>query len=134
MTAEQAVGYTLKSVSAITNITSTRIYHGLRPKGTTIPCINFYRLPGGVRRFGMESATFSVNCRAATAATALAMSRAVTDLFHGTSGTGIYGYQTGFEISRASQKQEQGLIMETEDRLYNAPVDIQVVYPTSSVT
>lgn len=134
MTAEQAIGYTLKATTAITAIASTRIYHGLRPDGTATPCINFYRLPGGLRRNGFETATFSINCRATTAQTAIAMAKAVNDLFAGTSGTGTYGYQTAFEISRASQKQDQGLIMETEDRLYNAPVDIQVVYPTSSVT
>ena len=71
---------------------------------------------------------------AATAATALQMAREVVNLFHGTSGTGIYGYQTGFEITRASLATEQGLVPEPEDRLYNAPVDIRVVYPTSSAT
>jgi len=134
MTPDQMFGTSLRQVAAITAICSTRIYHGMRPTSSTVPCINFFRMSGGTRRAGFESATFSVNCRATTAATALQLARLVTDLFHGTSGLGTYGHQTGFEITRASLRQEQGLIPETEDNLYNAPVDIQIVFPTSSVT
>jgi hypothetical protein len=134
MNAEQVIGAELLASTALTAIVSTRIYHGLRPQGTTVPCINFYRLGGGTRNSGFESATFTVNCRATTAQTALAAARIVTDIFHGTSGRGTYGNQTGFEISRASMRVQQGLIPETEDQLYNAPVEIQMVYPSSSVS
>jgi hypothetical protein len=134
MTADQMIGATINAVSAITAIVSTRVYHGLRPVGSVVPCINFYRLAGSVRTHGFDTATYSINCRAVTAATALHAARLVVDLFQGTSGMGTYGGLTGFEVTRASLRQDQGLIPETEDGLYNAPVDVQVVYPTSSVT
>lgn len=134
MTAAQCVGLSLNQVTAITSICATRIYHGMRPVGTTTPCINYFELAGGQRQNGFERVSYSINCRAATASTAIQLARLVTDLFHGSSGTGIYGYQTGFEISKASLKQQQGLIPETADNLYNAPVDILLVYPSSSVT
>lgn len=142
MTGAQAVGYMLNSISAITAIVSTRIYHGTRPVGTVVPCINYFEQAGGIRQNGFERVTYSINCRATTAGTALQIARLVGDLFHGTSSTGIYGY-TGassgtalgnFEITRASVRQSQGLIPETADNLYNAPVDVFIVYPSSSIS
>jgi hypothetical protein len=134
MTPEQMLGWSLNQVTAITAICSTRIYHGLRPVGTTVPCINYFRMAGSTRQHGFETVTFAVNCRATTAQTALQVARLVTDLFHGTSSMGTYGAQNGFEVTRASLKADQGLIPEEADNLYNAPVDIQIVFPTSSVT
>ena len=133
MKPHEAVGYSMLQTTAITAITSTRIYHGLRPDGTTTPCINFYALPGR-RRWGIESTGFSINCRAEDPATASNLARKVSDLFGGTSGTGIYGSQSSFTVMRAWVEQEQGLIPETDDRLYNAPVDIVVVNATSTVS
>ena len=134
MTPAQAIGAALNATTAVTALVSTRIYHGLRPGGTVVPSINYFEMAGGMRQSGFEMVTYSLNCRAVTAATALQLARAVVDLFHGTSGRGTYGYQTGFEVSRASLRQTQGVIPETADNLYNAPVDIQFVYPTSSVS
>lgn len=134
MTPAQMVGYTLAQTSAITAIVSTRIYHAMRPTGSVTPCINYFEMAGGQRQYGMERVTYSINCRAVTAATALQIARLVTDLFHGTDSNGTYGYQNGFAISKASLRQSQGLIPETADGLYNAPVDFLFVYPTASVT
>jgi hypothetical protein len=106
----------------------------MRPIGTTVPCINYFEMAGTQRLNGFERSTYSINCRATTAETALQLARKVVDIFQGTSGTGIYGDMNNFEITRASLRQQQGLIPETADNLYNCPVDIFIVYPTSSVS
>lgn len=139
MSPSELVGYTLNQTSAITVFTSTRIYHGLRPQSTAVPSINYFQLGGATRRFGVEVATFSVNCRATTAETARDMARAVIDTFDGSAGTGLHGTQTvtsgnAFDVARSSLRADQGLIPEPTDAMYNAPVDIQVVYQTSTVS
>ena len=138
MSPSQAVGYSMAQASAITAIVGARIYNGTRPTGTTgtvlVPCINYFEMPGTVRQFGIERASFSINCRAATAEVASSLARKVIDLFHGTSGTGVYGEQNNFAVTRCSLKQAQGLIPETAENIYNAPVDILIVYPTSTVS
>jgi len=135
MTPSQVIGYTLNQTSSITNIVSTRIYNGQRPVTTTVPCINYFEMSGTKRLNGFERATYSINCRATTAETALQLARKVVDLFEGgISGRGGYGNMNGFEVTRSSLRQHQGLIPEPDDNLYNAPVDIFIVYPTSSIS
>lgn len=134
MTPEQVVGWTLNQTTAITAIVSTRIYSGKRPTGSTVPCINYFRLAGGQRSYGFERVVFTLNCRATTLESALQIARLVTDVFHGTSSTGIYGSQNGFEITRSSLRQDNGFVYEESDNLYNAPIDILLVYPSSSVS
>jgi len=134
MTADQMIGYTLLQTTAITAITSTRVYHGMRPESTVVPCINFFRMPGGGRKDGMDSQYYSINCRAVTAATALDLATNVIDTFHGTSGRGMKGDVSGFSIISSSLQTGGGLIFEPDGETYNSPVDITVVYPTSTVT
>lgn len=129
----QVIGWSLLQTSAITAITSTRVYHGLRPEGTVVPAINFFELPGS-RFYGVERQSYSINCRATTASVARNLARLVTDLFAGTAGTGIYGVQNGFTIDRGSLVQDQGLIPEPEDGIFNAPVDIAIVYGVGTVS
>ena len=130
----QMIGWTLLQASAVTNIVSTRVYHGLRPEGTAVPSINYYGLGGGVRANGIEIQSFSINCRASTAGAARNLARSVLDLFTGTSGTGIYGTQNGFDIARASLRNDNGLVPETTDNVYNAPIDIAVAYAISTIS
>jgi len=130
----QAIGYMLLNSSAISAITSTRVNHGRRPTGTVTPCINYYELAGSSRFSGSESTVYSINCRAETSAAALDLARLVLDLFIGSSSTGTYGTQNGFDISRASLQNDNGLISEPEDEIFNAPVDIRIVYPSSTVS
>ena len=134
MSPSELVGYTLNQTSAITAITSTRIYHGLRPQVTATPSINFYQLGGATWRYGFEVATFSVNCRAGTAEAARDLARLVVTTFHGSAATGLYGTTNSFDVARVSLRADQGLIPEPSDSLYNAPVDIQVAYQTSTVS
>jgi len=128
------IGWTLLQTSAVTNIVSTRVYHGLRPEGTAVPPINYYELGGGVRANGIEIQSFSINCRASTAGAARNLARSVLDLFTGTSGTGIYGTQNGFDIARASLRNDNGLVPEITDNVYNAPIDIAVAYAISTIS
>jgi len=129
----QAIGYDLLNASVITSIVGTRVYHGLRPKGTEVPCINYYELPGTMTN-GIESFGFSINCRSRSASGARDLARQVVTLFSGSDGTGTYGAVSTFTVMRSSLRQDQGLIPEPEDELFNAPVDIQVVYPVDTVS
>jgi len=133
MTPYETIVYWLLNTTAVTTITSTRINHGLRPVGTVVPCINYYEL-GVARANGMESATYSINCRASSASASRDLARAVLDVFTGSTGMGVYGEQNGFEISRASLSNDGGLIPEPEDGIYNSPIDIRIVYPISTVS
>ena len=133
----QAIGYLLNQATAVTAITSTRIYHGLRPTGTVVPCINYFQVGPGARRNGIEICTYSINCRTSDPGTARDLARVVLDLFIGSSSTGTYG-NTGatnqFEVIRGSLQNDNGLIPESADGIYNAPVDIQVIFPSSTVS
>jgi hypothetical protein len=137
MTNGQAIAVFLNSTSAVTNICSTRIYNGNRPATTIVPSINFYEMSGGNNRYGIQRVGYSINCRAATAETALQLAREVDYLFNGTSGTGIYGDASNvsvFGIARAYTERRQGLIPEPDDGIYNAPVDIFIVFSNSSIS
>jgi hypothetical protein len=139
MSPSELVGWVLNSTTAITAITSTRINHGLRPTGTAVPSINYFQMPGATWRYGIEVATFSVNCRAQDPETARDLGRLVVTTFNGTSGTGMYGTETvtsgnSFDVARSSLRADQGLVPEPTDGIYNAPVDIQVAYATNTVS
>ena len=128
----QAIGYALINSTAISAIVGSRVNHGLRPQGTTTPCINYYELGGLSRLPGMESIVYSINCRDTTAGGARDLARLVLDYFAGTSGTGTYQTQGTFEITKASLSNDGGLIPESTDGIYNAPVDIRIVYPINA--
>lgn len=130
----QAIGWSLLQTSAITNIVSTRVYHGLRPAGTDVPCINYYEMPGGLRQNGTESTPYSINCRASSSGAARDLARLVLDLFTGSDGRGVYGTQNGFDIARASFRADNGAIPEVEDNIFNAPVDITLVNTVDTVS
>jgi hypothetical protein len=90
------------------------------------------------RNNGIESVPFSINCRAVTADTAINLAYKVVDLFHGSSGTGIYGMAgtagNSFSVARASLRNMQGLIPEPDNSCFNCPVDILLVYDTSTTS
>lgn len=134
MTDYQMVGYALLQTSAITNIVSTRVFHGLRPEGTTVPCINYYEVGSVTRTSGLETVPYSINCRASSASQARTLARLVVDLFHGTSGTGIQGRWNGFSVARGSLRNDNGIIPEPDDLIFNAPVDIQLVFTSDEVS
>ncbi len=137
MTNSQSIAVILNSVTAISNIVSGRVYNGNRPGTTTVPSINFYEMPGGYNRYGMQHVSYSINCRATTAEAALSLAKLVDETFNGSSGTGTYGYASNvsvFGIARAFTERRQGLIPEPEDGLYNAPVDVFIVFPNSSIS
>jgi hypothetical protein len=134
MKAYQVVGWTLLQTTAITTIVGTNVNHGLRPVGTAVPSINYYQVGGDGRANGMESVVYSINCRHNSAGGARDLASLVLDTFAGSSGTGVCGSQNSFTISRASLENDGGLIPEPEDGIYNAPIDVRIVYPVSTVS
>ena len=133
MTPYQVIGWTLLQASAVSAIVSERVWHGLRPEGDTLPCINYYEI-GGLRYNGMETQPYSINCRAATAGGARALARVVITALVGTCGTGMQGTNNGFDIARMSLRADQGLIPEPEGSVYNAPIDVQLVSSVDTVS
>jgi hypothetical protein len=137
----QVIGVSLIGASAVTSITTAnRITHGMRPQTSALsalPCINYYEMPGG-RRNGIGSTTFSINCRAVTADTALNLAEKVIELFNGSSGTGVYGDGGSagnlFQVARVSLRNHNGLIPEPDSSCYNVPVDILLTYPLDTVS
>ena len=136
MTAPQFVGWTLLNASAVTAICGTRINHGMRPQSSSasaLPAINYYEMPGA-RNNCIESETFSINCRAVTAGTAMILAKKVIDVFHGSSGTGMYGVNNGFGVARSSLRNHNGLIPEPDASAHNVPVDILLTYAVDAVS
>jgi hypothetical protein len=136
LTAAQMIGYSLLQTTAITAIvgagTAGRVYSGLRPALSTVPCINYFKL-SGQRRNGIEREDYSVNCRDSTVNGAMNLAKLVKDLWAGSEGMTTYGTWNGFDVMRASVT-DQGVIPEPEDGLYNAVLDIQIVYRVETVT
>ena len=127
------IGYRLSQSTAVSAIVGTRVNHGNRPSGTVTPCINYYEVFGN-RFYGMESPTFSINCRSTDPGQARDLAREVVTLFAGDSGQGVYGVEYGFTIARASLVNDNGIIPEPTDNIYNAPVDVQIVYAITTVS
>ncbi len=134
MTPYELVGWTLNNTTAVTAITSTRIWHGLRPRNDTMPSINYFELGAGQREWGIERQGYSINCRAETPAAARDLAREVVTVFAGADGTGTHGTNNGFDVGRASLRAGQGLIPEPGDKIFNAPVDIDIIYAVSTVS
>jgi hypothetical protein len=102
-----------------------------------VPCINYYELSGGKNKYNQQSVSYSINCRATTAETALTLARLVDETFNGTSGSGMYGIASSgsvFSINRSWTIQRQGLLPEPDDGIYNAPVDVHIIYPSGTVS
>ena len=137
MTDYEFVGSTLITATAVTDIIGTtsaaNVYHGLRPLRSDLPSINYYAI-GGRRQNAMEIVSFSIMCRASTPAAALDLARKVVTVFSGTAGTGMYGTNNSFDVARSSLVNYGGLITEPEDDVFNAPVEIRLVYPSKTVT
>lgn len=134
MTAAQLMGWSMINTTALTTLVSTaNIYHGLRPKSTTVPAINYFEGTLTARN-GIENQPFVVNCRDVTAAGAMAIAREVMEIYNGSVGTGIYGTQNGFDIGRAFMENAAGVIPETEDNIFNAPVRVILIYPSTTVS
>ena len=138
MTPYEMVGYEMINTSAVTNIVgATGITHGLRPRNDDTPNINYYAVGGGLRFNGIERQTVSISCRADTPGAARDLNRVVTTVFAGAQGTGVAGTINGFDLRLGTLQADQGLIPEEKvdgKTVYNAPVDIQIVYAASTVS
>jgi len=123
----EAIGTRILATSAITNVVSTRVYHGLRPAGDA-PCINYFEagytpLHNGV----LESPRYQISCRASTPKVAQNLAREVVVLFHN-----FQGSVTGFDIQRVTVEGKM-LLPEPDTNLYHVPVDVRIVYNESTV-
>ena len=130
----EAIKALMLATSAVKTKSGNRIFHGLKPRSPTLPNIAFFENGGPLRFNGMEGQEYTINCRAATFDKALDLSRVVVDLFHGSSSTGIYGTISGFDISRAFQAAPPAVIPESKGSVYNVPVTVSIIYPSSTVT
>jgi len=128
MTDNQFVGKMLLDATAISALVSTRVYDGLRlpdANGNTFPAINYYFIDGG--RKGIKRAVYSINCRAKTIQAAMDLKEKVIDLFD-QNGLGSYGSITGFSAYRVSLVASHQVIPEVDTGVFNAPVDIQIIF------
>ena len=130
----EAVKALMLANSAVKLKSGKRIFHGLKPRTPTLPNIAFFEIGGPSRFNGMEGQEYTINCRAATFDKALDLARVVVDLFHGASSTGTYGTISGFDISRAFQAAPPAIIPESTGSVYNVPVTISIIYPSSTVS
>lgn len=145
MTSFEAIGFILNQTSSITALcgasTQSRIFHGSRPGASglsALPCLNYYEMGGMSRKNGLGSQTFTINCRDTTAGGARNLANKVIDLFHGSSGTGVYGTFTNgaetFDVARSSLVNDSGLIEEPDSDCYNVPLDVLFVYALDTVS
>ncbi len=141
MTPYEMVGYTLLNTSAVTNIvgvaSARTVTHGLRPRNGSLPSINYFAIGGGLRFWGIERQAVQISCRADTPGAARDLNRVVTTVFAGAQGTGVAGTINGFDLRLGTLRADQGLIPEEKvdgQTVYNAPVDIQIVYAASTVS
>lgn len=133
----QFVGHALLQTSAITALTSTRVYHGDRPTSSafsSLPAITYYQLSGGARGNGIESKVFTINCYASDPAVARNLGDKVIDLFAGSSGTGVYGNSSSFTIARASVERDYGLMVDSKTDNFTVPIDVLIVYTVDTVS
>ena len=131
------VGWTFNNTSAVTAITSTRIYHGLRARSSVLPAINYQELGPGSRFYGYERQPYTALCRADTPAGARDLARVVTTVVAGSAGTGITGTNNGFTLDLGTLIADQGLIPEElvdGKTVYNVPIDFRLIYAVSTVS
>ena len=124
----EAIGTKLLGASAITNVVSTRVYHGLRPEGEA-PCINYFEVGYVPMHNGVvESPRYQISCRASTPKVVQNLAREVTVLFHN-----FQGSVSGFDIQRVTVEGRL-LLPEPDTNLYHVPVDVRFVYNEATVS
>jgi hypothetical protein len=133
VTSQQCIGYSLNQTSAITAITSTRIFHGNRVEGTVYPSINYFSI-GNSFKNGLNSEVYSINCRAENIDTSKALGKLVVKLFCGNTFDGTYGLMNSFNILEATLNAPVRTLAEPGDSVFNTPVDIRIVYVSTEET
>ena len=129
----EAIGYKMLNTSALTVLTSTRIYHGMRPAGSA-PCINYYEVGySPLHRGVLETPRYQISCRASTPKVAQQIAREVSVLFQNFFGTIDAGSGETFAIQSATVEGKL-LIPEPDTNLYHVPVDVRFVYEDATVT
>lgn len=127
------VKYMIKNSAALAARGSNRTYHALAPESPQLPNYTFWESGGVRRQTGLESQDYVINCRAKSMDDAMDLARLVINLFHGTSSSGIYGTENGFDIARCFLDTGSGIVPEPGG-VYNAPVIITLVYTSNTVS
>ena len=133
-TPAEMMDWVFRNEATITAITSKRSWHSFRPKAPGYPNICFMENGKPTRNRGMEEQVFTVNCRGQDPEKALNLARKVEDYFNGSSSTGIYGTVNSFDISRSFVGSGAPLIAEPKGSVYNVPVPVTIMYPSSTVS
>lgn len=133
-TPAEMLDYVFKNTTTIIAVAEKRAWHSFRPKSPTLPNICYMENGKPNRSRGMEGQEFTVNCRGQTIEKALELARVVEDYFNGTSSTGISGSVNGFDIGRSFVGSGAPLISEPGGSVYNVPVPVTIVYPSSTVS
>jgi len=124
----EAIGFKLLATTAVTAVTSTRIYHGMRPAGSA-PCINYFEVGYIPLHWGVvESPRYQISCRASTPKVAQDLARTVCTVFHNFQGT-----VDSFVIQRTTVEDKR-MIPEPDTNLYHVPVDVRFVYNELTVS
>jgi hypothetical protein len=124
----EAIGYSLLNQVEITAITSTRIYHGLRPAGSA-PCINYFEVSYLPLANGeLEMPLYQISCRASNPGAAQDLATFVCTYFHNMKET-----MNGFDVRMASI-QNKMLLPEPETGLYHVPVEIRFSHLNDTVS
>ncbi len=123
----EAIGYRLLNNTDITDVVSTRIYHGMRPEGGA-PCINYFEVSYSPLHNGvLETPRYQISCRAENASTVQFLARRVVVLFHN-----FQGVIDGFDIQRTTVE-GKFLLPEPDTNLFHVPVDVRFVYNEATV-
>ena len=124
----EAIGYRMLNETEITAVTSTRIYHGLRPAGSA-PCINYFEVGYIILANGeLEMPLYQISCRAATPGATQDLAVLVCTLFHNMKET-----ISGFDVRMATIENKM-LLPEPETNLYHVPVDVRFSHLNDTVS
>lgn len=126
--ADQFIGNTLLSSTAITSYVSSRIYNGSRPADTTIPSINFYEIVALPKRRAVQAETYSINCRASSQGSAKTLGSMVSELFGSASGDGTLGSISAFSCITNVIRENCLEEVDLEFPCWNYSVDVQIVH------
>ena len=130
----EAIDWVLRNTAGISALVGSRVTHAFANRsGATMPNISFFEVGGPFGFTGFERQDFQISCRGKKIEDALDLARVVTETFDGSASTGINGYVNSFSIARSFQAEAAPIITEANS-IYNVPVTVTVIYPSSTVS
>ena len=131
---EKAIAARLGATSAVTDLVSTRFYHGLLPQDVAFPAIVFFRINTERDDFahdgpmGVAEATIQVSCYGERTSEVMAVSEAVRTALYGWSGTA-----GGVNVLRVTMQNEL-FLYEADEELKNLTLDLSVLFRESTIS